>query len=145
MYSVPQDQEAASDLEALRKGADAFRKLTVQAKVAGKAAASDTMKRKLGIKFPNAKDQLEYLYIHPSRIEGQELLKGHVPKRVAERAVLDGGSVFGTEHPRLFWFATSGSLELSDVCLSVSGFGESTINVYPLDNVKENDLWRLML
>jgi hypothetical protein len=134
----------AAAAESMRKSASAFKRLTELARKDSKEAGANTLRLKLIRSMKEVRAQLEGIYIHPSKIEGQELLKGHLPKRVIERAVADGGSIFGTEHPRLHWFATRGSLEQSSVSLNVT-LTSTTINVYLLSEVKEHDICRLIM
>jgi hypothetical protein len=134
----------AAAAESMRKSASAFKKLTEQARRDSKEAGANSLRLKLIRSMKEVRAQLESIYIHPSKIEGQELLRGHLPKRVIERAVADGGSIFGTEHPRLHWFVTRGSLEQSSVSLNVS-MPLSTMNVYLLSELKENDVCRLIM
>jgi len=52
--------------------------------------------------------------------------------------------VFFTDLPRESWLVSTGSLEASDFCLCVDA-GQAAFNVYPLHQVKECDLCRLIL
>ena len=133
----------SDDIQAMRKGAQAFKRLADVSRKAGKVARANTLRHKLLYKFKEAEAEIRLLYIHPATIKGQDLLKGRIPVAVLEHALDEGAAVFGTEHPRQHWFVTAGGID-SSVSLSVA-LKFSTMHVYPLDSVKETDLCQLIL